>query len=200
MAEIMLIEPRLLERVHVRIEPVDQMHRDEMRAALDCDPDNWVIQSVCAMGEHFDGFWKMMVATPGRLAFAVRDRASGALAGTSSYIGIDAEHRTLEVGYTWFRPEFRGTAVNPEAKLLMLGHAFAAGAERVQFSVDARNPVSQAAVLKLGGVKEGVIRRHRITWTGHHRDTALFSIISDEWPRVKAGLEARLAAFEAQSG
>ena len=114
------------------------------------------------------------------------------MAGTSSLFDIVPEHRTLEIGYTWFRPEFRGTAVNPEAKLLMLGEAFGAGALRVQFSVNALNARSRAAVLKLGAHQEGVIRRHRVTWTGAKRDTVLFSIIDEEWPAVKAGLEARL--------
>lgn len=191
----MIIEPIVLEGDHVRLEPAraeDAALREEMRSALDCDPDNWHIQSVSGMGEGFDRYWGMMVETPGRIAFAVRDRASGRLAGTSSLFAIEPEHRSCEIGYTWFRPEYRGTRVNPEAKLLMLGAAFGAGALRVQFSVDARNPVSQAAVLKLGAKKEGVIRRHRVTWTGHKRDTALFSIIDEEWPAVRAGLLARL--------
>ena len=197
MDEPMIVAPRVLEGRYVRLEPVgaaDSALREALRAALDCDPDNWAIQSTSAIGPHFDGYWRMMVETPGRIAFAVRDRASGAVAGTSSLFAIDPEHRTLEIGYSWLRPEYRGTRVNPEAKLLMLGEAFGAGALRVQFSVDARNARSQAAVLKLGAVKEGIIRRHRITWNGHKRDTALFSIIETEWPAVRARLEERLAA------
>ena len=188
----MQIRAEVLEGRHVRLEPASDSLREEMRAALDCDPDNWAIQSVNARGADFDGYWQAMVATPGRIAFAVRDLASGRLAGTSSLFDISPQHRSLEVGYTWFRPEFRGRMVNPEAKLLMLSHAFDAGALRVQFSVDARNARSQAAVAKLGAVREGVIRRHRVTWTGHKRDTALFSIIETEWPAVRAGLLARL--------
>lgn len=191
----MRIEPLVLAGDHVRLEPVTEALREEMRAALDCDPGNWAIQSASGMGAEFEGYWAMMTATPGRIAFATRDQASRRIAGTSSFISVDPEHRTLEIGYTWLRPEYRGTRVNPEAKLLMLGQAFDAGAMRVQFSVDARNPVSQAAVLKLGAKKEGVLRRHKITWTGHKRDTALFSILEEEWPAVKAGLEARLRAL-----
>jgi RimJ/RimL family protein N-acetyltransferase len=197
----MIIAPEALEGRHVRLEPVrgegggavrDEL-REEMREALNRDPDNWAIQSVSGMGEHFAEYWRLMVETPGRIAFAVRDAASGALAGTSSLFDISPQHRTLEIGYTWLRPEYRGTLVNPEAKLLMLGHAFAAGALRVQFSVNALNARSRAAVLKLGACQEGIIRRHRITWTGAKRDTVLFSIIDEEWPGVRAGLEARLA-------
>jgi RimJ/RimL family protein N-acetyltransferase len=82
--------------------------------------------------------------------------------------------------------------VNPESKLLMLSEAFGAGALRVQFSVDTRNARSQAAVAKLGATREGTVRRHLVTWTGHKRDTALFSIIETEWPEVERGLKARL--------
>lgn len=83
--------------------------------------------------------------------------------------------------------------MNPEAKLLMLGEAFGSGAHRVEFRVDARNAVSQAAMAKLGAAKEGVTRQHLVTWTGHVRDSVVFSILADEWPPVREGLEARLA-------
>lgn len=123
----------------------------------------------------------------GRIAFAVRVLASGGLAGTSSFHFIDARHATLEIGSTWFRPEYRGTAVNRQAKLLMLSEAFAAGAERVAFRVDARNARSQAAMAKLGGAREGVARHDFVTWTGHRRSSVVFSIIAEEWPRVERG-------------
>jgi N-acetyltransferase len=89
----------------------------------------------------------------------------------------------------------RGGPANPEAKMLLLAHAFASGAVRVQLRVDARNMRSQAAVAKLGAVREGVMRRDKITWTGYIRDSVVFSILSDEWPTVRAGLERRLAAW-----
>jgi N-acetyltransferase len=87
----------------------------------------------------------------------------------------------------------RGGFVNPEAKMLMLDHAFASGAVRVQFRVDSRNQRSQAAMTKLGAVREGMLRRDRLTWTGYIRDTVVFSILDDEWPAVKLRLEQRLA-------
>ena len=91
-------------------------------------------------------------------------------------------------------PEFWGTVVNPEAKLLLLGHAFDGwGARRVQFKVHHANLRSQAAVEKLGAVREGVLRAHMIQPDGSRRDSVVFSIIREEWPAVKAGLEARLA-------
>jgi RimJ/RimL family protein N-acetyltransferase len=193
MDEPMILRGRVLEGAHVRLEPVHADHEEEIRAALDCDADNWQIQSVSGMGEHFPGYWALMTQTPGRISFAIRDLGSGRLAGTSSLFAIEPVHRTCEIGYSWLRPEFRGGAVNPEAKLLMLAEAFGAGALRVQFSVDARNERSRAAVLKLGAREEGIMRRHRITWNGHRRDTALFSIIESEWPGISAALHVRLA-------
>lgn len=189
----MILEARTLEGRHVRLEPVADAHREEVRATLATDPDNWLLQSASALGKHFDAYWRMMTETPRRITLVAFDRASGHMVGTSSLFDIDPQHRTLEIGYTWFRPECRGTAVNPEAKLLMLSQAFEAGARRVQFSVSAANERSQAAVLKLGAKREGVLRNHRITWTGHKRDTVLFSIIEEEWPEVRDRLEARLA-------
>src|SRR5581483_2621586 len=97
------------------------------------------------------------------------------------------------IGATFLRPDVRASFVNPETKLLMLGHAFNSGAVRVQFTVDARNERSQAAVAKLGAVREGILRRDTRTWTGHLRDTVVFSILDSEWPAVKLRLEQRLA-------
>jgi RimJ/RimL family protein N-acetyltransferase len=188
----MILEPRLLEGAHVRLEPLAPEHRAEMQDTLGSDPDNWTIQSVSAIGSHFESYWAMMAGTPRRITLAAFDQASRRMAGTSSFIDIDAQHRTVEIGFTWFRPEFRGTPINPETKLLMLTQAFDAGALRIQFSVSAANARSQAAVLKLGAKQEGVLRRHRITWTGAHRDTVLFSIIAEEWDDVRENLKTRL--------
>jgi RimJ/RimL family protein N-acetyltransferase len=189
----MIIDAQILEGKHVRLEPVTEEHRAEIKEVLESDPDNWMIQTSSGIGEHFDGYWRKMIDTPRRIAFAIRDQASGRIMGTSSFIKVDPKHRTLEIGYTFFHPDYRGTAANPETKLLMLSQAFGAGALRVQFSVSAANARSQAAVLKLGAKKEGVIRNHRITWTGAKRDTALFSIIDEEWETVRETLRNRLA-------
>ncbi len=177
------------------LEPLTNAHKDEMAAIMDCDPERWQILLTSGAGEHFPAYWDAMVNSPRRLSFAARHKASGRIVGSSAFIDIEPVHRTVEIGGTWFHPEFRGTALNPEAKYLMLAHAFAAGALRCSFSVDSRNSHSQAAVTKLGATREGVIRHHRVTWTGHRRDSVIFSIIDAEWPRVKAGLETRLDAF-----
>jgi N-acetyltransferase len=92
-------------------------------------------------------------------------------------------------------PDARASFVNPEAKMLMLDHAFNSGAVRVQFTVDARNERSQATVAKFGAVKEGIFRQNTLTWTGHVRDTVVFSILVSEWPCVKLRLEQRLMEY-----
>jgi RimJ/RimL family protein N-acetyltransferase len=187
----MRLEPRTLRGDHVTLEPLAGSHKEDLKAALDCDPRNWEIQYVSAMGAHFEPYWDSLHA-PRRLTLLVRQGDGGPVAGTSSYLHIDPVNRTLEIGGTWLRPEFRGTSVNPEMKMLMLEHAFTAGCERVQFTVDSRNARSQNAMLKLGAAKEGVLRRHLITWTGHKRDSVVFSIIADEWPSIRELLLQRL--------
>lgn len=179
----------------VSLEPVVPAMREEMRTMLDVDAQSWAIQYVCGLGEHFDSYWDAMtfpVERGNRIAFAVRLRSTGRIIATSSFHHISPPNRTVEIGSTFLRPEVRGTAVNPEMKLLMLEHAFSRGALRVQLTVDNRNQRSQRAVAKLGAVREGVLRRHLVTWTGHLRDTVVFSILAEEWPQVRDGLLKRL--------
>lgn len=186
-----------LEGRFVRLEPFAPGLRDELGAALDVDPESWAIQYVNGQGAAFGAWWEAATAQAlrgERIAFAVRG-ANGRVVGTSSFHHISAANRTAEIGSTFYRPEVRGTAVNPETKLLMMGYAFERGALRVQLSVDSRNVRSQAACAKLGAVREGVLRRHLVTWTGWLRDTVVFSVIDTEWPAVRAGLEARVAGF-----
>jgi len=195
----MILADAPMEGRFVQLEPFTAALRDELAAALDVDPESWALQYVNAQGAAFAGWWAATlgeVEARRRIAFAVRT-ADGRLVGMSSFIGPSASNRSVEIGSTFHRPEVRGGAVNPETKLLMMGHAFGRGAMRVQFTVDSRNLRSQAAVAKLGAVREGVIRRHLITWTGHQRDSVVFSVIDTEWPAVRAGLERRLQAFEA---
>jgi len=106
------------------------------------------------------------------------------LVGKSCFIGIDTDRGALEIGSTYYVPDMRGTGFNRRVKDLMLRRAFDCGFRRIEFRVDARNARSQAAMTKLGAVREGVLRADRITWTGHVRDTVLFSILANEWPRA----------------
>ena len=100
----------------------------------------------------------------------------------SSYLTIDESRQCLEIGGTYYRPNLRGSGFNRRIKDMMLQRAFDSGIRRIEFRVDVRNARSQAAMKKLGAVREGVLRADRITWNGHVRDTALFSILKDEWP------------------
>ena len=134
--------------------------------------------------------------SPDRIAYAVRRLTDGRVIGTSSYLHINEPDFAAEIGSTFYEPAARGGVTNPECKLLLLGHAFACGARRMELRVDALNARSQAACLKLGAVREGTLRRHKLTWTGRLRDTVVFSILDDEWPSVQADLEARVAAAQ----
>ncbi|HTI66269.1 MAG TPA: GNAT family protein [Caulobacteraceae bacterium] len=187
-----------LEGRFVRLEPYAPALKDEVRAALDCDSDGWDLFATSGQGEHFEGWWSTSLAEMGdgrRLAYAVRDLADGRVVGTSAFLDIRPPHRGAEIGATFLRPEARSGRANPEAKLLMLAYAFDHGAVRVELVTDLRNLRSQAAIAKLGAVREGVLRRERITWTGHVRDSVIYAITDGEWPLVRAGLERRLAAF-----
>lgn len=181
---------------HVALEPLAEAHREALRAACETDPDIWELYPYSMAGEHFDPWFDgalKRAASGALLPFAVV--AGGACGGVTCHFP-DNPNRATEIGGTYYRPDLRGSAVNPESKLLMLAMAFGAGARRVGFKVDALNARSRAAVLKLGAKHDGTIRQDRVTWTGRTRDTCIFSILDDEWPDVRAGLEARLAAFD----
>ena len=182
----------------VRLEPFAPPLKDAVRAAIDSDPEAWAIMPMNPTGERFDAYWAGACgAPPGqRLVYAIRASAEGEIIGTSSFYTAAAGLGGVEIGTTFLKPAFRSGSANPETKLLMLRHAFTAGALRVQFRVDSRNTRSQAAVAKLGAVREGVLRKDMPTWTGYVRDTVVFSILADEWPAVRAGLEARLGATQ----
>lgn len=123
----------------------------------------------------------------------------GTLVGTSTLGDFDEPNEHAHIGWTAYHPGVWATAVNPEAKLLMLGEAFDHGFGRVRLQADALNDRSRAAIAKLGATFEGIVRRDRLRADGTWRDTALFSVLIDEWPSVKAALEARLERFEGRS-
>ena len=194
----MRIVPVPLEDRFVRLEPFEDGLKDEVRAALNCDPEAWAAMVGSAQGAHFDGWWDSALTamrSGTRIAYAVRRRLDGAVVGTTSLYEIHPAYRRCEIGSTFYRPEARGGAINPACKRLLLGHAFDAGAVRVEIITDALNARSRAAILKLGARAEGVLRKHKITWTGRARDTAMFAVIDEDWPEVRDGLDRRLAAL-----
>jgi len=118
------------------------------------------------------------------------ERASGTVVGSTRFMNIDAANRRVEIGGTWIAPAWQRTALNTEAKYLMLRHAFETWqCVRVEFKTDALNTQSRKAILRIGAKEEGTLRRHLLTWSGRYRDTVYFSILDDEWPAVKANLE-----------
>jgi N-acetyltransferase len=129
-------------------------------------------------------------------AFAVFLKPKNRMVGSTSYLEVAPKRKIAEIGSTWYSSDVQGTVVNPECKYLLLKHAFEDwDAIRVQLGTDIRNVHSQRAILKLGAKFEGRLRNHGIRLDGSIRDTMLYSIISEEWPTVKKGLEARIASF-----
>lgn len=129
----------------------------------------------------------------GRMAYAVRLVADGTVVGTTSLLEADLANERVHLGSTFYGPNWWGTAVNPEAKLLLLRHCFTdCGFGRVKIQTDLLNTRSQAAIAKLGAQREGVLRRHTRREDGTFRDTVVFSVLLEEWPAVEAALESRL--------
>ena len=139
------------------------------------------------------GYLERRLAISEAVSFAMVIQATSEAVGHTSFMSIREPDRVVEIGATWIGRQFQGTAVNPEVKFLMLKHAFEdLGCVRVELVTDARNHRSQAAIAKLGATREGVLRKHKITYSGFVRNTVMFSILDDEWAKVKAGLIDRL--------
>jgi RimJ/RimL family protein N-acetyltransferase len=166
--------------VNCRAEPFTEAHRQALKAACAEDGDIWQLYANNFGPDGFDASIDLYVNNPRNRTFVLFD--GDELAGMSSFLGIDEARQVLEVGGTYYRPHLRGTGFNRRVKAMMLERAFASGIRRVEFRVDRRNTRSQAAMKKLGAVREGVMRTDRITWTGHVRDTVLFAILREEWP------------------
>ncbi|GAA4013815.1 GNAT family protein [Sphingomonas swuensis] len=159
--------------------PFAEEHRAALQAACAEDREIWPIYSVDCGPEGFDRTIDGLLERPDAETFTLWD--GQLLAGMSSYLRIEPRNRALEIGFTYLRPAVRGTGLNRRIKDMMIGRAIEAGFHRVEFRVDARNARSQAAVAKLGATREGIRRADTVTWTGHVRDTVMFSILADEW-------------------
>ncbi len=145
------------------------------------------------MREHVERAQQSMHPWTVRLRSPLRDLPAGAVVGWSSYLEVSAPDARLEIGSTAYAPAVWASRVNPETKLLLLGHAFdTLGFGRVQLKTDVRNTRSQDAIARLGAVREGLLRRYQRRRDGSVRDTVLFSITDDEWPAVRDKLESRL--------
>lgn len=190
-------EPVVLEGERVRLEPLDERHREDLVAAAAQDPEVFRYMGM-SIPVHGWGSWLREAqegVTAGRyIAWATIDRATGRAVGSTRFGDISPDDGRVEIGWTWIAPSHQRTAVNTEAKLLQLRYAFdELGATRVALKTDARNLRSQAAIERLGAVREGVLRRHMRVADGFIRDTVYYSILAEEWPTVRARLEERLA-------
>jgi len=172
----------VLEDGPLRLEPLEERHRDGLRAACAEDEAIWEMYAISYGSGHFDDSFTKLVANPERLPFAIL--MDGELAGMTAWIGTNAAWRTSEIGNTYLRPRFRGGQVNGPLKRLMLAHGFACGLKRMSFSVDTRNQRSQAACRKIGATLDGILRNERITWTGYERDSAIFSVVERDRERL----------------
>jgi len=192
------IAPCTLEGAHVRLEPLALEHVSGL-CAVGLDPElwRWIPHQVrdsgdmrryveTALDEQRRG-----VSQP----FATLLKASGRVIGSTRYGNVSLENHRVEIGWTWIGCAWQRSAVNTEAKYLMLRHAFETlGCKRVELKTDALNERSRNAILRIGAKQEGILRCHILTDTGRMRDTVYFSILDDEWPYVRARLEQRLAS------
>lgn len=191
------VEPVVLEGSLVRLEPLAPEHLAGLiDIGLEADIWRWMpipIQTPGEMRAWLDS--SLEAAEMGsEMPFATIVRDGAKVVGSTRYMNIEPRHRRLEIGYTWINPQWQRSAVNSEAKLLMLRHAFdTLGALRVEFKTDSLNERSRAALAGIGATEEGTMRNHMVTQSGRRRHSVYFSIIEEEWPRVRQQLEARLA-------
>ncbi|MFI1255164.1 GNAT family N-acetyltransferase [Streptomyces netropsis] len=182
---------------HVRLVPLTMEHLDELFAAGGGDEEVWRWQGPTPhTREEFAAKLGGLLEAADRgeyVPFAVIHRATGQAVGWTTFMDVDTDDERLEIGWTWYGRAFWRTAVNSEAKLLLLTHAFEElGMGRVQLKTDHMNHRSQAAIARLGAQREGVLRHHRRRPDGTWRDTVYFSVLAEEWPAVKARLSALL--------
>uniref|UniRef100_A0A832MKP0 N-acetyltransferase n=1 Tax=Eiseniibacteriota bacterium TaxID=2212470 RepID=A0A832MKP0_UNCEI len=191
-------KPAVLEGRRVRLEPLDLALHWEGLLAIGLEPELWrwtlaAIDSPVALRDYLET--ALRERDEGRaVPLATRDLVSGRIAGCTRFGSIERAHRRVEIGWTWVGREFRRSHVNTEAKYLMFRHAFEAwGAVRVELKTNVLNERSRNAMKRIGCVEEGVLRKHAVDPRGTWRDTVYYSVLDDEWPAVKARLEALMA-------
>ena len=197
----MILTPVTLEGRHVRLEPLAKTHLAAL-CAIGLDPELWeLIPYRVATPEDMAAYIQTALdhqAAGSALPFATVHAPTGQAIGSTRYMNIDRTNRRVEIGATWIAAPWRRTAVNTEAKYLMLRHAFEAlGCIRVELKTDSLNQRSRNAIRRIGATEEGTLRQHMVTWSGRLRDTVYFSVLDSEWPRVKRDLEQKLSRAEA---
>jgi RimJ/RimL family protein N-acetyltransferase len=190
------LAPVTLEGRVIRLEPLGLHHLDGL-CAVGLDPSLWALTTVRItnrdeMRAYMEaGLAEQRAGTA--LPFATVERATGTIVGTTRFANAVHEHARVEIGWTWIAPPWQRSAVNTEAKYLMLRHAFdVMGVRRVELKTSALNVRSRNAMLRIGATEEGTLRKHMINADGSARNSVYFSIIDDEWPAVRARLESMM--------
>jgi RimJ/RimL family protein N-acetyltransferase len=192
----MVAAPVILEGRHVRLEPLALKHAAGL-AAVGLDEDLWKwIPTPVRSAEELNAYVQTALneqAKGSALPFVLIETSTGCIIGSTRYGNIDRDHYRVEIGWTWVARQWQRTAINTEAKYLLLRHAFERlKCIRVELKTDSLNERSRAAILRIGAREEGTFRNHMITASGRIRHTVYFSILDGEWPEVKARLEAKI--------
>lgn len=193
----MEVSPIILEGQHTRLEPLSLAHEEALIAAAS-DGELWnstvtIVPTRDTMAEYIEAALKGQ-AQGSELPFVIVRKDTGKVVGTTRFYLVQPEQPSVAIGYTWLSLGAQRTAINTEAKLLLLTHAFEYWqCIRVELITDVLNKQSRAAILRLGAKQEGILRNHLRMPNGRIRDSVCFSIITDEWPEVKARLAAKLA-------
>ena len=190
------LRPIVLEGDFVRLEPMTLEHHAGL-SAIGLDPEIWrftlvVVQTPEEMRGYMDAALELQREGTA-LPFVTIERSSGQIVGSTRFGNYDSANRRIEIGWTWIAPRWQRTAINTEAKYLMLSHAFEKlHCVRVELKTDVLNTRSREAMLRIGAKEEGVLRKHSLVWDGRYRDSIYYSILDDEWPTVKQELEKML--------
>lgn len=198
----MNVQPVTLSGRSVRLEPLGQEHAQGLYNRGREQADWAYMPRACFVDQADTRQWiDEALARPDHVPFAIVETHKNRPVGSSRYLNIRPEHRSLEIGWTWLGRDWQRTAINTEAKYLLLRHAFERlGCVRVEFKTDARNIRSQAAIERLGATREGVLRQHMIVQDNYLRDSVYFSVLDSEWPRVKEHLGALVERGRVSSG
>ena len=193
------VSPIVIEGQHVRLEPLTHAHKELLIAAAG-DGEIWrsdvtIVPSADTIDKYIEDALRGLERGT-ELPFAIASKATGEVVGTTRFYEIMPADRRVAIGYTWLAHSAQRTPVNTETKLLLLEYAFEHWkCVRVEFITDVLNEQSRAAILRLGAKQEGILRNHMIMPSGRIRNSVFFSIIEDEWPEVRASLEAKLNKF-----
>ncbi len=192
----MKLQPVTLEGPRVRLEPLQLIHLEAL-CDVGLDPDLWKVTTTrvtteAEMRKYILTALQWHVQGTG-LAFAIIDKSSGVVVGSTRYANAEPAHKRLEIGWTWIGRSWQQTHINTETKYVLLKHAFETlGCMRVEFKTDALNRQSRKALLRIGAKEEGTLRKHMIVAEGRIRDSVFYSVVDSEWPAVKKTLETMM--------